>query len=125
MSVAFCKQNQKWQARIYNAHKRYHIGYYATREEAEVAYKKIAELNQDEFFQWWETTSKKREGAKHFWGSNGSSAKLSDADVLEIKRLHASGVKQKSIATQFNVHCSWVSRLLRDMRKPTFESMNN
>lgn len=49
--------------------------------------------------------------------------KLSDADVMEIFRLHANGFKQSSIAAKFNVDPSHISRMVRGLAR--FHSEND
>lgn len=49
-------------------------------------------------------------------GARNPNAKLTDADVAEIRRLRADGWTQQRIADKFGVHQSWVSALLRGRR---------
>lgn len=49
-------------------------------------------------------------------GSRNPNAKLTDADVAEIRRLRAEGWTQQKIADKFGVNQTWVSGLLRGRR---------
>jgi hypothetical protein len=46
-------------------------------------------------------------------GGDHHTAKLSDADVFEIRRLHEGGLSQVRISESFGVHRSTVSRIVR------------
>lgn len=46
-------------------------------------------------------------------GADNGNARLSDADVVEIRRLYAAGQSQATIAAQFGIRQNYVSKLVR------------
>jgi uncharacterized membrane protein len=55
--------------------------------------------------------SKRSSGERH------KNAKLSDADVLEIRRQHKLGISQGSLAKKFNVSTSTVSQIVKNLAR--------
>lgn len=45
-------------------------------------------------------------------GENGNSAKLTDAQVSEIRRLHAKGVRNTVLSEKFGIHQTYISNIV-------------
>lgn len=54
---------------------------------------------------------------RHIYGENHPNSKLSDTDVLEIRKLASEGVWQSDLAKQFNVHHSHISDIVAGLKR--------
>jgi hypothetical protein len=51
---------------------------------------------------------------RHSYGEKSSHAKLIGSEVNEIKRLHGLGIKEKDLATRYNVHQCTINRIVNN-----------
>ena len=122
--VCWYKRKGQWKASISRDSIAYHIGYYDDKEVAHNEYLKVAALDDVAFAGWWKDKQTKTDTIMD--GENGPGAKLSDAQVVQIRTMWASGkYSQKELAELFDVSPSWISNLVRPedpkthKRKPT------
>lgn len=61
------------------------------------------------------------------WGERSGKAKLTDAQVVEIRRRHAGGERRQSIADDFGIHPGTVTNIASGFRRkrPTFDDPIN
>jgi DNA-binding transcriptional regulator LsrR (DeoR family) len=54
---------------------------------------------------------------RHTFGENHPNSKLSDTEVIEIRKLASEGMFQSDIARKFGIHDSYVSELVAGLKR--------
>jgi len=109
--------NNVWKASIHRGGKSYHVGYYETPEKAYKMYRKAFSLSDHEFGEWFEELKERRGNGQR--GEKKASAKLSNAQVKEMRKLFASGgYSQQELSQEFKVSQSHVCHIVHGKHRP-------
>jgi hypothetical protein len=116
--VCFYKRKQKWKASISRYNKSYHVGYYDTPEKASQEYQKVNNLNDEDFYKWWNNIyENERKNGRYMWGEKGPGSKISDEQAKEIIKMYKSGqYTHKQLGKKFKMDGSAISNIINGKR---------